>query len=341
SGDPFNQHQRELQKASDADRLPFRPPPELTRTLGIQAADERADVVLLQGAGARAFSTYQRNLLSGLIAGQKGYKLTPQDAAGSATTQRDQFRTSLEKKPAAILIDAVEGADLATLIDQAVKAGTPVISLDQHLPGCTTVLRCDPEAIGRAAAAIAIDALKRKAAEEGRAEPAGRVVQLRADESSSWSNHVAAGFATALQAATGPVLVHDAPVEWNTDLVVHRLNEALRIQRQFDIIFCHTDAIARSAAKVASSQNIRENTLIIGTEGIPGRDAGLQLLRSGEIDATIARPPLVDFALRLLVKLRADPAFKPKPQYDVAPFAVTPKVQATVARGGYFQYPEL
>jgi hypothetical protein len=90
------------------------------------------------------------------------------------------------------------------------------------------------------------------------------------------------------------------------------MEEARRIQQQYDIIFCHGDTIARYASNYAGLAKNREDTLIIGLGALPGRQEGLELLRNNDIDATIARPPLVDLALRILVKKSQDKAFQPK-----------------------------
>ncbi|MBE7495742.1 MAG: substrate-binding domain-containing protein [Verrucomicrobiaceae bacterium] len=341
-GDPFAEHELQRQRAAEQSRaMTFRPPPELASTLGIQAEDARQEIVLLQASGAQPYGTFQRQFLATLVAAQRGWKFSTHDAAGSAARQQEQWSAALAQKPAAILLDPVDAAGFAPLMAQAVQSGVVVIGLDPSLQGCTTIVHCPPQAVGATAAALAIDALKRKAADEGLAEPSGRIVQLRTDESSSWSNRVAAGFGDGLRKASSAILVHDAPTDSNADQAVQRLGEAFRIQKQFDIIFCHSDAVAAGAARFADSQGIRENTLIIGVDGIPGRGAGLQLLRDGEIDATIARPPLVDLALRIAVKLRADPGFKPQPAYELAPLAVTPRNHAEVSRRGSYKLPEL
>jgi hypothetical protein len=119
------------------------------------------------------------------------------------------------------------------------------------------------------------------------------------------------------------------------------MEEARRIQQQYDIIFCHGDAIARYASIHAGLAKNREDTLIIGLGALPGRQEGLELLRNNDIDASIARPPLVDLALRILVKKSQDKTFQPKAEYEVAPLPVTPKNYDQVLRSGAYTLPAL
>jgi ABC-type sugar transport system substrate-binding protein len=339
ANDPFAQHNKKLQQM-DQRAMTFQPPPELAATLGLEKSDTRAEVVFLQSRTTGAFELFQKSMLTILIGRQSGNRFAPFDAAGKAETQARQLHEAVQRKAAAIIIDPVEKADLSGPITEAVAAGIPVIGLDKRLQGCTTLVYCDPVAIGKAAGTLAVEALKRKAADEGKNEAAGRVVQLRGLDDSPWCSDIAAGFGEALKAAPGVVLVHDAPADWSADNAFQRLVDAIRIQKQFDIVFSHSDTIAQGAIKAANTYQIRENLLIAGVNALPGRDEGMDLLRTGEIDATIGRPPLVDAALQLVMKLRSDPGFKPRAEYQIAPMAITPSNLDKVTGNGFYALPE-
>jgi len=342
ANDPFAQHIKELQRAEDAsNNTVFRPPSELARTLGIGTKDTRAEIVFLQSEAVRSFQNYQRAFLRALMNQESGLRLTLLDAASKPSVQSDQLRAAIAKKPVAIIIDPADGVELRQLLADAAAAKIIIIGLNKRLTGCTSIVHCDPQKIGLAAATITIESLKRKAAEESRTDISGRVVELRGAEPSTYCDQIAEGFATGLRAQPGITLIHDAPAEWTTDSAVQRLGEALRIQRSFDIIFAHSDLIAFGAAKFTNDQKLRENTLIIGTDALPGPKEGLKLLNDGEIDATIAHPPLIDLALQIIVKLRSTPTFKPLPEYEIQPLAVTPKNHAIISRSGSYQLPTL
>jgi len=340
ANDPFAQHNKKLQQM-DQQAMTFQPPPELAATLGLEKNDTRAEVVFLQSQTTGAFQLYQKSMLTILIGRQSGNRFAPFDAAGKAETQARQLHEAVQRKAAAIIIDPVERADLSGPITEAVAAGIPVIGLDKRLQGCTTLVYCDPLAIGKVAGTLAVEALKRKAAEESKNEAVGRVVQLRGSDDSPWCSDVAAGFSEALKTAPGVVLVHDAPTDWSAENAFQRLVDAIRIQKQFDIVFAHSDTITQGVVKAANTYNIRENLLIAGVNALPGRDEGLHLLRTGEIDATIGRPPLVDAALEIVMKLRTDAAFKPQAEYRIAPMLITPSNLDKVTGNGFYTLPKL
>lgn len=340
ANDPFAQHNKKLQQM-DQQTMTFQPPPELAATLGLEKNDTRAEVVLLQSQTSGAFQLYQKSMLTILIGRQSGNRFAPFDASGKAETQARQIHEAVQRKAAAIIIDPVEKADLSGPIMEAMAAGIPVIGLDKRLQGCTTLVYCDPVAIGNAAGTLAVEALKRKAAEEGKNEAAGRVVQLRGSDDSPWCSDVATGFSEALKTAPGVVLVHDASTEWSADNAFQRLVDAIRIQKQFDIVFAHSDTTAQGVVKAATTYNIRENLLIAGVNALPGRNEGMHLLRTGEIDATVGRPPLVDAALEIIMKLRKEPGFKPQAEYQIAPLLITPSNLDHVTGNGFYSLPKL
>jgi ABC-type sugar transport system substrate-binding protein len=339
--DPFAQHNKQMQKRDENSGMTFLPPEEIMRTFGIRKQENRREVVFLQSLASSPYQRYQKTLLTILVSRESGYLLTTLDAQAKSALQVEQLREAISRKPSAIILSPIADSPLEIAVAEAVQAGIPVISLDARVRDGVTLVHTSPEAIGKAAATLVLDAMKRKAADEGKPEPGGRIVQLRSTEAADWSGRVAAAFEAALKTQPGAILVHDAPAEATADDVHRRLGEARRIQQQYDVIFCHSDAIARFASANASLVKNREDTLIIGTGALPGRNEGLELLHNTDIDATVSRPPLIDLALRILVKKNQDTSFQPKAEYEVQPMVVNPKNYDQVVRSGAYTLPPL
>lgn len=314
-----------------------------TAIAGLAAKDERAEIILLLPDARVPLQEFQRNGLALLVGRQVGYKVTTQDAAGSAAKQLEQFQQAVAAKPAAIIVNPIDPAALAAVIVEANTAGILVIGLDKRMlnEGCASIVFSDQRLAGRMAAQTILDALKRKADEEKRTEVTGRVLQLRGAENSFVSNEFAAGFGEAMQAQSGVILVHDAPADWNTESALKRTEEALRVQKNFDAICAHNDAIAQGAAKAMENAGQRENVFILGADGLAGQKRGIDLVRQGEIDATVVQPALVDLALKIVVKMRADKSFKPLPSYEVQPVMIVPKNIEAALRNGTYKLPAL
>ncbi|MBN8419533.1 MAG: substrate-binding domain-containing protein [Verrucomicrobia bacterium] len=322
---------------------PATPAPGLLAATGLAAKDERAEIILLLPDARIAMQEFQRNGLAMLVGRQTGYHLTTSDAAGSSTRQIEQFREAIAAKPAAIIISPIDPPAVAALIVEAQTHGIIVIGLDKRMvnEGCASVVFTDQRKVGRMAADTVIEALKRKAAEEKRTEVTGRVVQLRGEADSYATNEIAEGFSEGLRTQSGVILVHDAPAEWSTEKATQCTTEAFNLQKNFDAIYAQSDAMAVGAAKAAETAGQRENIFIVGTDGLSGQKRGLELVRLGEIDASVVQPALVDLALQIITKMRSDKAFKPLPSYEIQPVVILPRNVDQMLRTGTYKLPNL
>ncbi len=304
-------------------------------------APEQRVLLSLADAGL-AYQRIQTSMLAGLARTTEGYELVARHAANDAARQSEQLLAAATSGVRAALIQPVDPAALEPVLSQLRQSGTIVIGLDRRLAdrGCDTVVYCDQLKVGKMAGELVVAALRRKAGDEGRAQVTGRVVQLRGDDEDAACQARNDGFAAAIQAQPGIVLVHDAPARWNKADAVERIREAFRIQKTFDVIYAHNDLMALGASQACTEANRRQDILIVGTDGLGGPGAGLEMLRGSEIDATVHQPLLVDFAWKVVRKMNDDPAFKPKPAYELQPVVITPKNLNELTRQGYPQ-PEL
>lgn len=282
-------------------------------------------LVLLCAHGSRAYEMAQSQFLTRLAFARENCNLKTLDANGDGQLQVRQFAEAVAEKPEAILVTAVEAETLAPQVSEAVQAGILVIGLGESaasLP-CSTVLKVDQRELGRLAGELTVQALTRKAKDEGGTEPAGRVVELRGDESSAEAQARHEGFMEAVKKAPGVVLVHDAPAGWTVQGGKDRIREALRLQARFDVIYAQSDAIAHGAASLLGDQ--RGQVMVIGTDGFRGDEGGWTLVMEGDIDASIYHPPLVDLAWQIIERRKTEPGFSPKPGYRVNAVVITPK----------------
>lgn len=310
---------------------------------GLAAKDERAEIILLLPDTRVAMQEFQRNGLAMLVGRRVGYHLTTSDAAGSSAKQIEQFRQAIAAKPAAIIVSPIDPPAVAALIVEAQTLGITVIGLDKRMlnEGCASVVFSDQRKVGRMAADTVIEALKRKAAEEKRTEVTGRVVQLRGAADSYSTNEIAEGFSEGLRTQSGVILVHDAPADWSAETATKCTTEAFNLQKNFDAIYAQSDAMAIGAAKAADTAGQRENIFIIGTDGLSGQKRGLELVRLGDLDASVVQPALVDLALQIITKMRSDKAFKPLPSYEIQPVVILPKNVDQMLRTGTYKLPNL
>lgn len=285
------------------------------------------EAVFLVASAADPRQRVQANRLLDVIRASEGFSLVSKDAKKSAATQSKQLEELATSKPAAVFLLPVNAAEEKEHIAALRAAGTIVIGLDASLNdgSCDTVVFCDQKKIGSLAGGVIVSALERKAQDEGSAEVKGRVVQIQGDESQPACKARSEGFLEAIKSKPGIVIVHDASAGWDKANAAQCLKDALRLQKTFDTVYAHNDMLALGASEAAINGSARESLLIVGTDGVNGPGGGLEMLRKGLIDATIYQPLLVDFAWQVVQRMMKDPAFKPKPSYELEPVAFTPK----------------
>jgi ABC-type sugar transport system substrate-binding protein len=276
----------------------------------------------------------QTLMLKRFAANRAEYVLKTLDAAGSADKQARQLAEVLSNKPYAIIITPIDSNALLQEVKRAVQEGVLVISLGEGTPPLpsSSTLVVDQRQLGRLAGEIAVRSLTLKAQDEAKNEIVGRLVELRGDENSPLSTARHEGFMEEVSKVPGLILVHDAPGQWTREGGRERTTEAMRLQNRFDVLYAHNDSMALGAAFALGIQ--RQEVLIIGSDGFLGDEGGLSLVNSGVIDASVYQPPLVDLAWQIILRRAEDPNFTPKPNYKVAPIAITPKTVDDLRRSG-------
>lgn len=293
--------------------------------------DAEKNVLFLAADGRVPFHRAQAQFLAHLDAAEARFSVSFMDAQGDSALQSSQLAGLQSDPPSAILIQPLDLASmLQALADLHARGVTIVLvdALDRLPPSAPDALfevYSDPREIGRQAAALAVNALSQRAIDRGESAVSGRVLQIRGSDSSAWCGRVHDGFLEGLDAHPGIVLVHDAPADWNPEAAKWRYADALRLQKKIDVVFAHDDFLARAVHEAARESQTRDDMLVIGVNGFPGPEGGLQMLHRQEIDATVRRPWLVDDAWQILQDLADHPGLPPKSRQQSKPWLVRPK----------------
>ncbi|WP_170156931.1 substrate-binding domain-containing protein [Roseimicrobium gellanilyticum] len=297
--------------------------------------DGRVKVAILADTVEIPLRNYQCALLERLARTRPGMAVMRYGAGGSAAEQARQVRDAQAEGAKFIVIFPLQESVVAPALRGAIAGGVQVIAMSAQLPedAFTASISCDERRLGAMAADFIVQALRTKASDEGKPVPVGRVVQLRGDEGSA-SSERALGFSEALQREPGVVLVHDAPAQWNDKDAAARIQEALRLQKQFDVVYAHNDLMASGAAKQLRETSVetRESILVLGTDAVPGADGGASLVNKSVLDATIYHPPLVDVAWRDIERVLDDASQTLKKHQRVKPILITPSNAANFER---------
>jgi inositol transport system substrate-binding protein len=256
-------------------------------------------LVLLCAADAgEPFSKFQAQALRIALRGLDGIVTDTLDAQGDADLQKQQLQEALTRKPAYLILSCVDPTLAADVMPHFITAGTQVISTDERLTGDGIVAapHIAQKELGATAAKVVIEALKRKTG----AEPAGRVVHLMGRESGFVSEARAQGLHDQLKAHPGILVVHEAPTDWTEEAAKICVEEALRLQGQFDVIVAQSDLLALGASQAIDTAQLRDKVMIIGMDAGGGDGGGIELIAKSVIDASVHQARPVEAAFRLI-----------------------------------------
>lgn len=267
----------------------------------------------------------QVNTLSQLAITRAGVQLETVDCLGNAATQLQQVQQTTGVD--FLLVFPIDLPRLHESLAHVKNSGTKVIVFDGAAPAesCTSAIFCDETKVGRMAGDFIIQSLRKRASDEGFTSVIGRLVYLQDTGDGPALKRREEALLKALTAEPGVTLVHEAPVEASGADAPQRLAEALRLQKNFDVIFCDTDLIASTASAAVTSSNAaaRQSMLIMGVDGALGKGGGVELTIKSQIDATLWRPLLVDAAWILIGKYLDDSSFIAHPRYEQDPQPVS------------------
>ena len=300
-----------------------------------EAEDLTKKLVLLVAANLDdPFQRLQSALMDAAVRQLDGCRFKALDAAGSSETQLKQLADAQAQHPAFVVISPVDDKAVAKAVEALRREGTVVIGLDERFaPGtCSAVVFVSQKKLGLLAGQEVVTALKRKAADEGKAAVSGRVVHLTGDATSFAAMARSEGFHEALKAEPGIIIVHEAPAGWSREGGKARTEEALRLQHEWDVVCAHSDVIAQGATDALGAAQMRDRVLVVGM------DSGLELVRKSVIDVTILQPMPLQTAFEYIRRSLTEPHFAPPSTTELQPEPVTPanldEVMARGLRGG-------
>ncbi len=293
-------------------------------------------VALLMDSRQEPLRNMQWLLLNHLVMQQAGYDLRWWDAGADEKIQNSQLSEAMKLKPDVLMVFPVKSAAVADALKTARQSGTQVYVFADDMPeaACTSAIYCDERKAGKLAGEFIVQSVRQKLAEEGRPEAIGRVVQLTGPDDNPVSTQRKEGFAEALAQQPGILIVHQAPAGFLGEAVADRIGEALKLQQNFDVLFANNDVMARATATALVKMGLRDNVLVMGVDGAPGRGGGIQMVTSSEIDATVYHPPLVDFAWSLAQRGLKEPGFKPAPRHEIKTVIVNLEKAIELMRDG-------
>ena len=189
-----------------------------------------------------------------------------------------------------------EYAEVAPALKRAKERGMPVILFDRKADtdDYTAFIGGDNEDVGRLAANYAVQLVK--------AGGGNHVLEITALQSTSPSRDRHRGFEEVI--SQHPEVDYQCVFSnWDdhrTDTIVR---QALQGDVRPDVIFCHSDFMARGASWAVRDAGLERQVKIIGVDGLPGPDEGIEGVEQGWLAATCVYPTHGEQIVRLALDI--------------------------------------
>jgi ABC-type sugar transport system substrate-binding protein len=203
------------------------------------------------------------------------------DAADSNTRQIQDVHTLLSCGIDLLIISPNESEALSPVIAEAYHR-IPVILLDRSVIGFDYTLFIGPDnrLIGKQAGQYVTELL---------GAGGGKIVEIMGRSGSPPVLDRSIGFREAIAHRRNITIVGTIVADWLRDKAEDELTAWLRKHGRVDVVFAQNDAMADGARRAAVKLGIK-GIRVVGIDGLPGPNGGIEMVKSGALSATFTCP---------------------------------------------------
>ena len=203
------------------------------------------------------------------------------DAADSNSRQIQDVHTLLSSGIDLLIISPNDSEALSPVITEAYHR-IPVILLDRSVIGFDYTLFIGPDnrLIGKQAGQYVAGLL---------GAHGGKLVEIMGRSGSPPVLDRSVGFREAISARHSITIMGTIVADWLRDKAEDEMTAWLEKNGRADVIFAQNDAMADGARRAAVKLGIK-GIRVVGIDGLPGPNGGIELVRSGALSATFTCP---------------------------------------------------
>jgi ribose transport system substrate-binding protein len=219
------------------------------------------------------------------------------DADDKTEKQVEHIKTFIAKGVDAILISPKEASGCSKAIEEATKAGIPVIVLDRDVTykGYAAYIGADNYFIGKAAGTYAVELLG------GAGKAKGTIYEVCGSLASTPGQDRKNGFHDVVEKETGISLIGGLDGDWKLDKAKEIVQDALQVRQNIDIIYAHNDPMAYGAYQAAKEMGVEKNIQFLGIDGLPHE--GSLWVKNGILTATFLYPTPGEKGLEIAMEI--------------------------------------
>ena len=198
-----------------------------------------------------------------------------------------------------LVVAAIDGEALNTVMDEAADAGIPVILLDRKIDGdkYTQFIGADNVDMGRIAGEYIADTLL---------PDGGKVCEIKGLEGTSGGIDRDNGFREGIKKNDKIEIVAVNNADWLREKAITVAEEMLQTNDEIDLFLALNDPMAEGAYIAAKNAGREGDILFVGFDGLPTPDGGIRSVMDGRLSMTQVYPTggteAIESAYQLLVE---------------------------------------
>jgi signal transduction histidine kinase/AraC-like DNA-binding protein len=257
----------------------------ITIFVGSGCSDQQPDSPTIGFSQCTGDDAWRKTMLEGMkreLSFWPDVNFVMKDAGGSTSLQIEHIEQLIEADVDVLIVSPNESEPITTVVEKAYQQGIPVVILDRKTNSdqYTAYVGADNLEVGRLAGSFATLLLK------GR----GSVLEISERPGSSADIERHAGFLEAIRPYPDFKIDKKLSADWEKRDLAKPLSKLLKEQPDFNLIFCQNDRRAYTAAQVLEKLGLQNEIKVIGVDGLPGKNNGIDLVSRGVLAATILYP---------------------------------------------------
>jgi len=224
------------------------------------------------------------------------------DAEGRSEQQIRQIQELINQKVDLLIVSPNAARPITPIVEKAYQQGIPVVILDRRTDSdlYTAYVGADNVEVGRNAGLYAHQLLK----------GTGTVVEIGESPGSSADIDRHTGFMAVISTHPGIRLLAKLEGDWDKRSFADKLTSLLKATPAVQLIFAQNDRTALKAYNVCRQLGLDKQVKIIGVDGLPGQNEGIDLVDRDILSATVLYPTGGKEAIRTAMAILKKQPFK-------------------------------
>ncbi|GAA4300831.1 hybrid sensor histidine kinase/response regulator transcription factor [Aestuariibaculum suncheonense] len=214
------------------------------------------------------------------------------DGEDSVEKQIKDIDKLIKEKVDVLIVSPVKSKPITPIVEKAYKSGIPVLVVDRKIEGAnyTAYIGGDNYQVGADAASYLASVENNES----------NILEIKGLAGSSPALERSLGFNNIINKTQNLNVVASINSNWESYSIKDSLRDLLKGNKHINYIFAHNDRLALGAWEVLKEKGLQENVKIIGVDGLPGPNGGIQLVQQGILMATMLYPTGGDETMKLV-----------------------------------------